>query len=228
MILYNKMHRETNKEYGYRVLKDNIMNLNLKPGQLLSETELAQNLKISRTPIREILNQLKNEHLIEVKSQVGTYVSLMDNELIEEAIFMRYTLEKEVLYETTENITTDILMELEKNLFAQKLIVNKSGCDIEFHKLDTGFHKLLFEASNKNNVWRSIQKISTHYNRMRLLAEMNTDKNIVIKQHEMYIDIVKNKNNKIIDKVVNNHIIKPANHWNCFIKDNEEVSNYFK
>ncbi len=43
--------------------------------------------------------RLKNEHLIEVKPQAGTYVSLIDRDLINEAIFMRSVLEKEVLKE---------------------------------------------------------------------------------------------------------------------------------
>ena len=52
------------------------MSLELKPGELLSEVELSEKLNISRTPIREVLMRLKNEHLIEVKPQSGTYVSL--------------------------------------------------------------------------------------------------------------------------------------------------------
>ena len=74
MIFYEKKHKETGKEYAYRVLKDNIMSLELKPGELLSESELSEKLNISRTPIREVIMRLKGEHLIEVKPQAGTYV----------------------------------------------------------------------------------------------------------------------------------------------------------
>ena len=94
MILYEKKGNETGKDYAYRVLKDNIMSLELRPGELLSELDLAQKLQVSRTPIREVLIKLKSEKLIEVKPQTGTYVSLIDWKLIEQAIFMRYNLEK--------------------------------------------------------------------------------------------------------------------------------------
>ena len=60
MILYEKKEKENSKDYAYRVLKDNIMTLNLKPGELLSEAELSEKLGISRTPIREVLMRLKN------------------------------------------------------------------------------------------------------------------------------------------------------------------------
>ena len=134
--LYEKKHKETGKDYAYRVLKDNIMSIQLKPGDLLSESDLSQKLNISRTPIREVLMKLKAEHLIEVKPQSGTYISLIDWNLIEEAIFMRYTLEKEVLKEACESFPDEILMELEKNIFAQSLIIDKEDNDIEFHALD--------------------------------------------------------------------------------------------
>ena len=59
MIFYEKKHKETGKEYAYRVLKENIMSLELKPGELLSESDLSEKLSISRTPIREVIMKLK-------------------------------------------------------------------------------------------------------------------------------------------------------------------------
>ena len=193
MILYNKLNKETGKEYVYRVLKNNIMCLELKPGELVSESDLANKMNVSRTPIREVLIRLKAEKLIEVKPQAGTYVSLIDWNIIEEAIFMRYNLEKEALKEACEYFPEDILMEMEKSLFAQKLIIDKSDNLIEFHNLDNEFHRLLFEGIKKSNVWEAICNISTHYNRMRLLAEMKIHKEFIIEQHEIYLDIIKNK-----------------------------------
>ena len=58
MILYDKLDKETGKEYVYRVLKDNIMCLELKPGELISESDLAKKINVSRTPIREVLIKL--------------------------------------------------------------------------------------------------------------------------------------------------------------------------
>lgn len=69
--------------------------------------------------------KLKNEHLIEVKPQAGTYVSLIDkrdyrwSDIYEEAI------RKGVLREACNEFSEEMFMELEKNLFAQKLVLNK-------------------------------------------------------------------------------------------------------
>lgn len=226
MILYDKLDKETGKDYVYRVLKDNIMCLELKPGELLSESDLAKKLNVSRTPIREVLIKLKAEKLIEVKPQAGTYVSLIDWNLIEEAIFIRYNLEKEALKEACENFSDDILMEMEKCLFAQKLIAQKGDNLLEFHNLDKEYHRLLFVGINKSNVWESICNISTHYNRMRLLAEMKLNKEFLVDQHITYLDIIKNKDSNIIDEVVSHHIKEPVEQWKKLIKEESEISKY--
>lgn len=228
MILYERKHKEIAKEYAYRVLKDNIMSLNLKPGELLSESNLSEKLRISRTPIREILMKLKNEHLIEVKPQAGTYVSLIDMDLISEAIFMRSVLEKEVLIEACSGFSDELFIELEKNLFAQKLVVDKVGKEIEFHNLDKNFHKLIFLGCNKANIWDAIMNISTHYNRMRLLAEMKSNKMQIIKDHEKMLEIIKNKEFDKIDTYINRHIVEPARKWEILINENEELKVFLK
>ncbi|EGT3615259.1 GntR family transcriptional regulator [Clostridium perfringens] len=226
MILYEKFDKETGKEYVYRVLKDNIMCLELKPGEILSESDLAKKLNVSRTPIREVLIKLKAEKLIEVKPQAGTYVSPIDWNLIEEAIFIRYNLEKEALREACKNFSEDILIEMEKCLFAQKLVAQKGNNLLEFHNLDKEFHELLFVGINKSNVWESICNISTHYNRMRLLAEMKLNKEFLVDQHITYLDIIKNKDSNIIDEVVSQHIKAPVEQWKKLIKEEPEISKY--
>ncbi len=228
MILFDKKHKETGKDYAYRVLKDNIMSLDLKPGELLSESDLSEKLNISRTPIREVLMRLKNEHLIEVKPQSGTYVSLIDKKLIDEAIFMRSILEKEVLREACNGFLDELFIELEKNLFAQNLVADKDGKELEFHNLDKKFHKLIFLGCDKVNTWESIMNISTHYNRMRLLSEMKSNKMQIINQHEQMLDIIKNKKFDEIDEYVNTHIVSPVKEWEILLNENEELKRFFK
>jgi DNA-binding GntR family transcriptional regulator len=229
MILYEKRDKETGKEYAYRVMKDNIMTLNLKPGDfLVSESDLSEKLNISRTPIREVIMKLRNEFLIEVKPQIGTYISLIDKKLINEAAFMRYTMEKEVLKECIKDFPDDILIELEKNLFAQKLTAEKINSQIEFHELDKEFHRLLFLGANKINIWNSILNISTHYNRMRLLQEMKSDRKLVIQQHEQYVATIKNKSIENTTNIVEMHVKEPMKYWDNVIDKDYQIAKYFK
>lgn len=220
MILYEKKEKESNKDYAYRVLKDNIMTLNLKPGELLSETDLSEKLGISRTPIREVLMRLKNEHLIEVKPQTGTYISLIDINMVEQGLFMRYTLEKEVLKEACNGISDEILIELEKNLFTQKLIAIRNDSAIEFHKLDQEFHELLFKATNKGDIWNCILNMSTHYNRMRLLIDSKNENKKNIEDHDIYLKLIKDKCPQKIDEIITSHIKKTNHDWLSIAEEN--------
>ena len=71
-------------------------------------------------------------------------------------------------------------------------------------------------------------KISTHYNRMRLLSERKIDKVLLVQQHEEMLSIIKNKDLNKIDEYIEKHIVAPANEWNKLIDDNEEIRTYLK
>ncbi|MBD8952322.1 MAG: GntR family transcriptional regulator, partial [Subdoligranulum sp.] len=64
--------KESNREYACRVLRMNIMTFRLKPGEPLSEIELAKLLQMSRTPVHEAITTLHNDWLIEIFPQRGT------------------------------------------------------------------------------------------------------------------------------------------------------------
>lgn len=223
-----KLRGENAKEYAYRILKENIMSLELEPGQNINESELSQQLNISRTPIREILMRLKEEHLIEVKPQIGTYVSLLDRHLIEEAFFMRYFLEKEVLKLACSDFPEDKLFDLEKNLMAQKCIIGKQNKEFEFHKLDIGFHGIMFSGVNLEEVWKGILRISTHYNRIRLLSEIEHSNKALIEQHEKFFYAIKNRDSKAIQALIDEHFKSPKKCWENIFNDDSEYKHYFK
>ena len=93
MQIFEKIQYETAKDYVLRLLRTNIKTLELVPGSQISENELSSILGISRTPIREALAELSRFRLVEVVPQKKTTVALIDYSLVEEANFMRYTLE---------------------------------------------------------------------------------------------------------------------------------------
>jgi DNA-binding GntR family transcriptional regulator len=220
---------ENEKGYAYRVLKNSIMSLELKPGEALSETELAKKLNSSRTPIREALSKLKEEYLIEVKPQIGTYVSLIDMNLVKQALFMRHCIEKEALRLACVDFPEESLIKLEQNLLSQKYVTGKHGSELEFHKLDEEFHRIIFAALKLEEVWRSIQKISTHYNRLRVLSEMKFSNKELFEEHEQIFNLIRNKDFKGIEDRVTGHIKTPTEgHWEMLLKDDSEFKEYFK
>ena len=114
--LSKKLPSENNKIYSYRAIKEGILSLQLQPGQALSVVDLAKALKVSTTPIKEVMGRLQLEHLVEVIPQVGTYVSKIKPQLIEEAASIRLILEKEVLQLACRSFPRENLDQLKKNV----------------------------------------------------------------------------------------------------------------
>ena len=211
--VFERLRGENNKDFSYRVIKEAIMSLELKPGQAISEIELADMLNISRTPIREVMAKLKEEYLVEVLPQVGTYVSKIKSQLIEEAAFMRFTLEKEVLKLACESFPQDQILELKRNIALQEELLGQIGVEREFHKLDKNFHQIIYFGIKRENVWDSITRLSTHYNRIRLLSEMAHSFDVVVDQHKEIVRIIENKEIDKVESIVRKHIIEPMKTW---------------
>ncbi|WP_042454028.1 GntR family transcriptional regulator [Neobacillus dielmonensis] len=222
-----KLPGENNRDYSYRVIKEAIMALELKPGQTISEIELAEALQLSRTPIREVLAKLREEHLVEVIPQVGTYVSKIKPKLIEEATFVRITLEKEILKLSCESFPKEKLLQLKGNVAQQELLIGQQGMERKFHQLDKDFHYIIFSGNNKENAWDAINRLSTHYNRMRLLSEMEHSFNEAINQHKMFIEIIENHQAEKVEGIIRQHIIEPIKLWEDLYKENSPYKDFF-
>ncbi|MDD4039216.1 MAG: GntR family transcriptional regulator, partial [Sphaerochaeta sp.] len=97
MIIETKQPKETAAEYALRVLKENIISLDLAPGSMVSENEIAAQLGISRTPVREALIELSRVGIVQIMPQKGSRINLIDYGMVEESRFLRLVLEREVV-----------------------------------------------------------------------------------------------------------------------------------
>ena len=114
---------ESHAEFAYRVLRSNILTLNMKPGMVINEKEIAAQLKISRTPVHEAVLKLKYEFLIDVRARKESKVSYIDVDLINEGFFLRRTLETAVLKAAIHQIGPDTRKKLLDNLKEQREII---------------------------------------------------------------------------------------------------------
>ena len=209
---------ENNKQFTYRVLKENIMNLSLEPGEEISEIEISEALNVSRTPVREAIVKLKEEKLINVFPQKGSLVSRMNLNLIEEAAFLREICDKEILKMVCqESEKENLLKELKKNLEYQKIAVEYDENTYEFFRLDNLFHEIIYKHCDKLNIWKAIKRLSTHYDRLRLfdtLEKMNFLE--IIEQHEKIISILENGEKEKVECAIENHLFNFKKILNTF------------
>ena len=153
----------------YATLRDAIIRAELPPGRKLSENELATWLGVSRTPIREALVRLRDERLIAIVPQLGTFVSYISPQAVSDAHFIREALECAAIRETAIVATEDDVASLEENLRAQERADERGDFDA-FYVLDEEFHRVLCDLSGHATVWAVSQRAKGHLNRIRRLS----------------------------------------------------------
>ena len=92
MYVTQRQQGESGRSYALRTIKENIVRLELAPGSKVSESEIAAGLGLSRTPVREALQELSRERIVEIYPQRGSIIALVDYTLVDEARFMRQCL----------------------------------------------------------------------------------------------------------------------------------------
>lgn len=153
----------------YAVLRDAIVRVELAPGQRLSENELAGQLEVSRTPVREALARLRDERLVQVVPQLGTFVARINSAALGDAQFIRESLECAAIRIATEEAGEDDLRVLHENVRDQERA--RDANDLEaFYILDDAFHQRLCDLSRHPMVWSVSQRAKSHLNRVRRLS----------------------------------------------------------
>jgi len=156
----------------YTILREEIVTAELKPGQKLSENELAEPLGVSRTPIREALARLRGDRLVAIVPQLGTFVTLISEDAVNDAVFVREALECSAVRLASERISESSLEELQANLYAQSQACSDGNAEA-FDLLDEAFHRLICDASGHEIAWTLSRRANGHLDRVRRLSLPN-------------------------------------------------------
>ena len=212
MQILDRLPRETGRDYALRVLKTNIISLQLEPGSMVSENELASTLGLSRTPVREALIELAKVNIVEIYPQKGSRIALIDSHLVNQAYFMRETLECEVLKEVCKHCSDADLERLRSSIRAQEVFLqdggmkNEQGEEVSFMQLDNNFHQLFYQISSKDLVYRIIQEIVIHFDRVRNLTINYVKTETIVQQHKDILKAVEEKDDFMAVALVRRHL----------------------
>jgi GntR family transcriptional regulator, rspAB operon transcriptional repressor len=153
----------------YELAREAIVSLWLKPGQAVSEKEIASQLGVSRTPVREALMRLSDEGLIEVFRQSGTFVSPIKLHDVYEGQLVREALEIAVVRRATRKFDRRFESRFQALLARQRECAKWNDYD-GFHALDEEFHRTISECSGTPRVWRIIISAKAQLDRVRRLG----------------------------------------------------------
>lgn len=165
------------KEFAYEQIKAEILTLKLIPGTKISEKTMSDRLNVSRTPIREAFLKLAQEELLTIIPQSGTFVSLINMDLAEEARFIREIIEANIVGLCCGKISKESAFHLESNIQMQELLISNEIGEQElekFFELDNDFHKELYVCCGKERTWKMIQNVAGHLDRFRTLRLKDT------------------------------------------------------
>lgn len=157
---------ESNREFVYRILRGNIMSLHLPPGLFLFDNIIAEELGVSRTPIREAVFDLVEEHLIDVFPKKRSLISLIDFTLVHEGIFMRQAMDAHVFEQACGTLDSDAAARLGGLLDDQRRALEQNE-NAAFFRLENAFFGVLYGAVRMSHVWDHICSVTTHYERLR-------------------------------------------------------------
>ncbi len=195
------------KEKILNQLKEEILSLQLKPGTIISENTLSERFGLSRTPIRDILKQLSLEGYINIYPQRGNLVSFIDLDSVEQLVYLRSTLEKEIFKDLCGNVSLKGIHELRSILARQAACVTEHCESREFIQYDDDFHKQVYILAGREFLWNLIQQFNVHYVRYRELHMLKTEKMAaLVKEHEHLLEIISSGDSREIDSLIYSHI----------------------
>lgn len=205
----------TSKAGILRQLRDEILTLELKPGSILSETALSERFQISRTPLRDVLKQLAHEGYIDVYPKRGNLVSYIDLESVEQMIYLRSTLEKDILKNLASGAASLPLKgvpELKEILEKQEEAIRQEHAHETFLHWDDAFHKTLFALAGRGLLWDLIQQSNVHYARYRRLHMLKQEKlEEILGEHRQLLDCVLRREASRIGELVEHHLHEDIN-----------------
>lgn len=177
----------------FDAMRQAIIQLQLRPGDPLSEAEMARRFGVSRQPVREAFIKLAEVGLVEIRPQRGTSVVMISRREVENARFIREAIEVAVGRKAAMEADSkhhDLL----DSLIERQRAANRAGDHAEFLRLDENFHQALAQAADCEHAWRLLENLKAQMDRVRYLSLSDaTPIETLIDQHAVIADSIRRR-----------------------------------
>lgn len=163
---YDSNDRHSLTAKVFQRLRDDIIEGKYQTGEYLVESRLAEELGVSRTPVREALKQLELEDLACSIPNRGVVVTGITAQDIDEIYTIRYLLEGQAAYWAAERIDEDKLNKLEENIQLMEFYAGRNDAP-RLAQLDTEFHNIIFTASKSRTLKHVLATLHQNLKRAR-------------------------------------------------------------
>ena len=192
----------------FEKLKQEILDLELLPGEAISENKICEKFSVSRTPVRDALWSLQEQGFVSIIPYKGTYVTKLNYDDITQMIYMRIAVETMVMKDFMDMVTPMIMEDVRYMIRKQEAIILEKDFEPEqFYRLDSQMHAIWFDVTGKSKIWNVLQGSQLHYTRYRML-DFETEINFtrIIKEHQELFEIIQNKDKVKLEKTLKAHL----------------------
>lgn len=197
---------ETAAQLVHRRLRDDIVSMRRRPGDVIFEKEIALEARVSRTPVREALLRLADEKLIEIVPKSGTMVARIPAEILPEIIVARAALEAVTVRAAAEGARGSDIAGLKAIIERQRETLATGDVD-GFHAADELMHRAIAEAGGLPGLWTMVVQIKVQLDRYRRLTLPQPHRmEHALAEHEAIIDAIARHDATAAATAMNRHL----------------------
>ena len=194
------------RDVVFENLRGAIVESKLKPGQRLMEVQLAEQLGVSRTPVREAIRKLELEGLVVMIPRKGAYVANMSLKDVIDVLEIRASLEGLAASLAAERITDEDIKKLESIVEEFNDSINESDVEALLRK-DVEFHECIFKSTNNKKLHQLINSLWEQVYRFRVTYISDYDSTVnIVEEHKMILDAIKRRDSKLAKQYAMQHI----------------------
>ncbi|MCC8101423.1 MAG: GntR family transcriptional regulator [Clostridiales bacterium] len=213
MYIEERQPGENGRDYALRVLKENIIDLELRPGTMVSEKDLAAELGLSHTPVREALQDLASAQIVDIYPQRGSQISRINYDLARETQFTHNLLEKVAVQLACRSATDDDIRILQENIMLQEFNMANAR---KMMQLDDAFHRELFRIAGKLYTWNMLSSYTLHFDRIREMALYSVKEIKIVNDHKQICAAVNRRDEALAEELMEEHLAR-------YIVDEKEI-----
>lgn len=196
------------RETAYQTIRSRIITMELKPGDPLNDRELAEELGISRTPMREALLMLNLARMVDIKPQSGTHVAPINLKLMEMEQFARYTLEKEILNRLRGRVTPRQEEEYRSNIETYRVLeadMSQPDRTARMLELDNA-HRKSFELCGMEAHYDHMLASLQHVERIRKFSLLTEENKSVCSSHTAILEALLHGSADDVSEALESHL----------------------
>lgn len=206
------------REVVFLRLRRAILQGELEPGERLMEIRLAEQLGVSRTPVRDAIHKLVEEGLVSIVPRCGAVVAGITDKDMRDVLEVRITLEKLAVALCTERITVDGVERLkEANESFRKTVI--SGELIKIAEADVAFHDIIYSITDNKRLLQIINDLREQIYRYRLeYLKNDKDRLELVKEHNNIIRYISDGDTDKAKAAIREHIENQMNEIAAIIR----------